>query len=128
MSETEALQKRFAAAIMPNYGMPPVAISRGAGCLVTPLTSLPASLISFSETTSMMDLLYVAVTLGFFALALVLLVGWQRTKPLGLIPFDFHLDVIGPQHVKSVQPFAERPEIDPLRSHCVFSFQNIRWY
>ncbi len=34
MSETEALQKRFAAAIMPNYGMPPVAISRGAGCLV----------------------------------------------------------------------------------------------
>ena len=34
MSETEALQKRFAAAIMPNYGLPPVAISRGAGCLV----------------------------------------------------------------------------------------------
>jgi acetylornithine aminotransferase len=34
VSETEALQKRFAAAIMPNYGMPPVAISRGAGCLV----------------------------------------------------------------------------------------------
>ena len=34
MSETEALQKRFAASIMPNYGMPPVAISRGAGCLV----------------------------------------------------------------------------------------------
>jgi acetylornithine/N-succinyldiaminopimelate aminotransferase len=34
MSETEALQKRFAAAIMPNYGVPPVAISRGAGCLV----------------------------------------------------------------------------------------------
>jgi acetylornithine aminotransferase len=34
MSETEALQKRFAAAIMPNYGIPPVAISRGAGCLV----------------------------------------------------------------------------------------------
>jgi acetylornithine aminotransferase len=34
MSETESLQKRFAAAIMPNYGMPPVAISRGAGCLV----------------------------------------------------------------------------------------------
>ncbi len=34
MTETEALQKRFAAAIMPNYGLPPVAISRGAGCLV----------------------------------------------------------------------------------------------
>jgi len=34
VSETEALQKRFAAAIMPNYGLPPVAISRGAGCLV----------------------------------------------------------------------------------------------
>ena len=34
MSETEALQKRFAAAIMPNYGLPPVAISRGTGCLV----------------------------------------------------------------------------------------------
>jgi acetylornithine/N-succinyldiaminopimelate aminotransferase len=34
VSETEALQKRFAAAIMPNYGIPPVAISRGAGCLV----------------------------------------------------------------------------------------------
>jgi acetylornithine/N-succinyldiaminopimelate aminotransferase len=34
MSETESLQKRFAAAIMPNYGVPPVAISRGAGCLV----------------------------------------------------------------------------------------------
>jgi acetylornithine/N-succinyldiaminopimelate aminotransferase len=34
MSATESLQKRFAAAIMPNYGVPPVAISRGAGCLV----------------------------------------------------------------------------------------------
>ncbi len=34
MSETESLQKRFAAAIMPNYGVPPVAISRGAGCLL----------------------------------------------------------------------------------------------
>jgi acetylornithine aminotransferase len=34
VSETEALQKRFAASIMPNYGLPPVAISRGAGCLV----------------------------------------------------------------------------------------------
>ena len=34
MSETESLQKRFAATIMPNYGLPPVAISRGTGCLV----------------------------------------------------------------------------------------------
>jgi predicted acetylornithine/succinylornithine family transaminase len=34
MSETEALQKRFAAALMPNYGIPPVAISRGQGCRV----------------------------------------------------------------------------------------------
>jgi acetylornithine/N-succinyldiaminopimelate aminotransferase len=34
MSETEALQKRFAAALMPNYGLPPVAIIRGAGCRV----------------------------------------------------------------------------------------------
>jgi acetylornithine/N-succinyldiaminopimelate aminotransferase len=34
VTETEALQERFAAAIMPNYGLPPVAISRGAGCLV----------------------------------------------------------------------------------------------
>jgi acetylornithine/N-succinyldiaminopimelate aminotransferase len=34
VSETEALQKRFTAAIMPNYGVPPVAISRGQGCLV----------------------------------------------------------------------------------------------
>jgi acetylornithine/N-succinyldiaminopimelate aminotransferase len=34
MSETEALQKRFAAALMPNYGVPPVAISRGQGCRV----------------------------------------------------------------------------------------------
>jgi acetylornithine aminotransferase len=32
MRETEALQKRFAAALMPNYGLPSVAISRGAGC------------------------------------------------------------------------------------------------
>src|SRR5260370_17225392 len=31
MSQTEALQKRFAAALMPNYGVPPVAIGRGAG-------------------------------------------------------------------------------------------------
>jgi acetylornithine aminotransferase len=34
MSETEALQKRFEAALMPNYGMPPAAISHGAGCRV----------------------------------------------------------------------------------------------
>jgi acetylornithine aminotransferase len=34
MSETEALQKRFAAALMPNYGLPPLAISRGRGCRV----------------------------------------------------------------------------------------------
>jgi acetylornithine/N-succinyldiaminopimelate aminotransferase len=34
VSETEALQKRFSAALMPNYGVPPVAISRGAGCRV----------------------------------------------------------------------------------------------
>jgi acetylornithine/N-succinyldiaminopimelate aminotransferase len=34
MSETESLQKRFEAAIMPNYGVPPVAIIRGEGCLV----------------------------------------------------------------------------------------------
>jgi acetylornithine/N-succinyldiaminopimelate aminotransferase len=34
MTETEALQKRFAAALMPNYGVPTVAITRGEGCLV----------------------------------------------------------------------------------------------
>ena len=34
MSETEALQKRFAAALMPNYGIPPLAITRGQGCRV----------------------------------------------------------------------------------------------
>jgi acetylornithine/N-succinyldiaminopimelate aminotransferase len=34
VSETQALQKRFGAALMPNYGMPPVAISRGQGCRV----------------------------------------------------------------------------------------------
>src|SRR6266446_3856900 len=34
MSQTEALQKRFAAALMPNYGVPPLAISRGQGCRV----------------------------------------------------------------------------------------------
>jgi len=34
MSETEALQKRFSAALMPNYGVPSLAISRGQGCRV----------------------------------------------------------------------------------------------
>jgi acetylornithine/N-succinyldiaminopimelate aminotransferase len=34
VSETEALRKRFAAALMPNYGVPPVAVSRGQGCRV----------------------------------------------------------------------------------------------
>jgi acetylornithine/N-succinyldiaminopimelate aminotransferase len=34
VSETEALQKRFAAALMPNYGVPPVAVSGGRGCRV----------------------------------------------------------------------------------------------
>jgi acetylornithine/N-succinyldiaminopimelate aminotransferase len=34
LSETEALQKRFAAALMPNYGLPPLAISHGRGCRV----------------------------------------------------------------------------------------------
>ncbi|HME64162.1 MAG TPA: aminotransferase class III-fold pyridoxal phosphate-dependent enzyme, partial [Streptosporangiaceae bacterium] len=34
MSETAILQKRFAAALMPNYGVPPVAIRRGWGCRV----------------------------------------------------------------------------------------------
>jgi acetylornithine aminotransferase len=34
VNETEALQKRFAAALMPNYGLPPVALSRGSGCVV----------------------------------------------------------------------------------------------
>ena len=34
MTSTESLQKRFAAAFMPNYGVPPLAISRGQGCRV----------------------------------------------------------------------------------------------
>jgi acetylornithine aminotransferase len=34
MTNTEALQKRFAAAFMPNYGVPPVAILLGRGCRV----------------------------------------------------------------------------------------------
>jgi acetylornithine/N-succinyldiaminopimelate aminotransferase len=33
-SETAVLQKRFEAAFMPNYGVPPLAISRGQGCRV----------------------------------------------------------------------------------------------
>jgi len=35
MTNTETLRKRFAAAFMPNYGVPPVAITRGRGCRVT---------------------------------------------------------------------------------------------
>ena len=35
MTSTETLQKRFAAAFMPNYGVPPVAIAHGQGCRVT---------------------------------------------------------------------------------------------
>jgi acetylornithine/N-succinyldiaminopimelate aminotransferase len=31
---TAALQERYAAALMPNYGMPPVALARGQGCVV----------------------------------------------------------------------------------------------
>jgi acetylornithine aminotransferase len=34
MSATEVLQKRFAAALMPNYGMPLAALTRGEGCRV----------------------------------------------------------------------------------------------
>ena len=34
MTNTETLQKRFEAAFMPNYGVPPLAISRGQGCRV----------------------------------------------------------------------------------------------
>src|SRR5215469_1208280 len=34
MSESAALQKRFEAALMPNYGIPPVAIARGQGSRV----------------------------------------------------------------------------------------------
>jgi acetylornithine/N-succinyldiaminopimelate aminotransferase len=34
VTSTETLQKRFAAAFMPNYGVPPLAISRGQGCRV----------------------------------------------------------------------------------------------
>ncbi|MBO0803602.1 MAG: acetylornithine transaminase [Nocardiopsaceae bacterium] len=35
MNESEALRKRFEAALMPNYGTPPLAIARGEGCRVT---------------------------------------------------------------------------------------------
>ena len=34
MSATDVLQKRFAAALMPNYGLPPLALARGEGCRV----------------------------------------------------------------------------------------------
>jgi acetylornithine aminotransferase len=34
VTATEDLQARFAAALMPNYGIPPVALSHGQGCLV----------------------------------------------------------------------------------------------
>jgi len=34
VTATELLQARFAAALMPNYGIPPVALSHGQGCLV----------------------------------------------------------------------------------------------
>jgi acetylornithine aminotransferase len=34
VTSTETLQKRFEAAFMPNYGVPPLAISRGQGCRV----------------------------------------------------------------------------------------------
>jgi acetylornithine/N-succinyldiaminopimelate aminotransferase len=34
MTATDVLQKRFAAALMPNYGLPPVALVRGDGCRV----------------------------------------------------------------------------------------------
>jgi acetylornithine/N-succinyldiaminopimelate aminotransferase len=34
MSESETLRKRFDAAMMPNYGTPPLALARGAGCRV----------------------------------------------------------------------------------------------
>jgi acetylornithine/N-succinyldiaminopimelate aminotransferase len=34
MSESEALRERFGAVMMPNYGTPPLALARGAGCRV----------------------------------------------------------------------------------------------
>jgi acetylornithine/N-succinyldiaminopimelate aminotransferase len=34
VSATEVMQKRFAAALMPNYGLPPLALARGEGCRV----------------------------------------------------------------------------------------------
>jgi acetylornithine/N-succinyldiaminopimelate aminotransferase len=34
MTETEQLRKRYQAALMGNYGLPPVALTRGQGCLV----------------------------------------------------------------------------------------------
>jgi len=34
MTATQLLQDRYAAAVMPTYGMPPVALARGSGCVV----------------------------------------------------------------------------------------------
>ena len=34
MNATERLQARYEAALMPNYGIPPLALARGAGCRV----------------------------------------------------------------------------------------------
>jgi acetylornithine aminotransferase len=34
MTQTDVLQKRFEAALMPNYGLPPLALVRGQGCRV----------------------------------------------------------------------------------------------
>src|SRR3984885_8089232 len=34
MNATERLQKRYEAALMPNYGIPPLALARGEGCRV----------------------------------------------------------------------------------------------
>ena len=34
MTATEQLQDRYAAAIMLTYGIPPVALARGSGCVV----------------------------------------------------------------------------------------------
>ena len=34
MTATERLQERYEAALMPNYGIPPLALARGEGCRV----------------------------------------------------------------------------------------------
>src|ERR1700691_3378365 len=34
MNATERLQERYEAALMPNYGIPPLALARGQGCQV----------------------------------------------------------------------------------------------